>query len=229
MRVTLLCNTNLAVCARAIRTCWDSFDKSDSAQEITEKGLRLCACGEKDRELIDRVGNKNSHKSVLEHLFYTFEINGISRACLQELARHRMASYSVQSSRYVLHKLLKNEEPFDDVCSASVIDRAKKYIVLSETLSVQRRQILALEELRYLIKTGVANDVVKYAMPECFKTRLVWTINARSLQNFLSLRTSRSALAEIRELAYNVFNAIPEEHKYLFENFLAESANIKDK
>ena len=78
------------------------------------------------------------------------------------------------------------------------------------------------------LKNGTSNDVIKYMLPECFKTRLVWTINARSLQNFLSLRTSKSALAEIRELAYNVFNAIPEEHKYLFENFLADSANIKD-
>lgn len=225
MRVTLLCNTNLAVCARAIRTCWDSFDKSDSAQEITEKGLRLCACGEKDKELIDRVGNKNSHKSVLEHLCYSFEINGISRACLQELARHRMASYSVQSSRYVLHKFLKNEEPFtiDDM------DRAEKYVVFTGIPATDTQILNSLANLRLLVKSEASNDVIKYAMPEAFKTRLVWTINARSLQNFLLLRTSRSALAEIRELAYNVFNAIPEEHKYLFEDFLADSANIKDK
>lgn len=223
MRVLLLCNTNLAVCARAIRTCWDSFDKSDSSQEFTDKGLRLYACGEKDRELIDRVGNKNSHKSVLEHISYSFEINGISRACLQELARHRMASYSVQSSRYVLHKFLKNEEPFDDVCSESVVSRARKYLVLSDDLSVQRRQILALEELRVIVNSGVSNDISKYAMLESFKTRLVWTINARSLQNFLSLRTSRSALKEIRDLAYCVFEAIPEDHKYLFKDCIQDS------
>lgn len=230
MKVTLLHSTPLWVCARAIRTCWNSHDKSDTEflgfDRLEDKDPKqtyfVAKCGEKDKELIARVGNKNKHKSVLEHLVYSFEIDGISRACLQELARHRIASYSVQSSRYVLHKLLKTEEPFDDVCSASVIDRAKKYIVLSESLSVQRSQILALEELRVLVNQGIANDVVKYAMPECFKTSLVWTINARSLQNFLELRTSRSALPEIRRLALAVFKALPADHKYLFEEYVNE-------
>ncbi len=55
--------------------------------------------GEKDKELINRVGNKFKHGSVLEHLVYNFDIKGISRACLQELARHRIASLSVKSTR----------------------------------------------------------------------------------------------------------------------------------
>lgn len=239
MKVTLLHSTPLWVCARAIRTCWDSHDKSDSdvpvfsesLDELVKMGAVNCAfveIGEKDKELIERVGNKNKHSSTLEHLTMTFEIDGISRACLQELARHRMASYSVQSSRYVLHKLLKNEEPF--VSLEEDYDRASKYVVFTKKDERLDSAILEiLEKLRYAVHFELSNDVVKYAMPECFKTRLVWTINARSLQNFLSLRTSRSALAEIRELAYNVFNAIPEEHKYLFEDFLADSANIKDK
>lgn len=237
MRVTLLHNTPLWVCSRAIRTCWDSHDKSDaqtplfkeSVDELIEAGaikLAYVSLGEKDRELIDRVGNKNSHKSVLEHLCYSFEIDGISRSVLQELARHRMASYSVQSSRYVLHKFLKNEEPF--VSLEEDYKRASKYVVFTNKDERLDSAILeSLEKLRYAVHFELSNDVIKYAMPEAFKTRLVWTINARSLQNFLSLRTSRSALAEIRELAYNVFNAIPEEHKYLFEDFLSDSTNIK--
>ncbi len=98
MKVTLLQNTSLTICASAIRTCWQSFDKSDNG-------------GEKDRELIDRVGNKFKHASPLEHLVYTFYIQGISRALLQELSRHRIASLSVKSTRYTL-KELKNEESF---------------------------------------------------------------------------------------------------------------------
>ena len=89
MKAELLQHTSLNVCARAIRTCWDSHDKSDNG-------------GEKDCELIDRVGNKHKHASTLEHLSYTFYISGISRALLQELARHRMASLSVKSTRYTL-------------------------------------------------------------------------------------------------------------------------------
>lgn len=228
MKVTLLHHTPLWVCARAIRTCWDSHDKSDTEFVNIELGEVYGSryggkCGEQDKELIERVGNKNKHSSTLEHLCYSFEIDGISRSVLQELARHRMASYSVQSSRYVLHKLLKNEEPFtiDDM------DRAEKYVVFTGIPATDTQILNSLANLRLLVKSEASNDVIKYAMPEAFKTRLVWTINARSLQNFLALRTSKSALPEIRELAYNVFNAIPEDHKYLFENFLADSTNIK--
>ena len=57
-------------------------------------------------------------------------------------------------------------------------------------------------------------------MPECYKTELTWSINARSLQNFLSLRSSKSALWEIRELAYKIFEILPMEHKFIFEDSL---------
>ena len=89
MEVKLLNFTPLWVCSNAIRTCWQSFDKGDNGGEI-------------DKELINRVGNKFKHASTLEHLHYNFYIKGISRALLQELARHRMASLSVKSTRYNL-------------------------------------------------------------------------------------------------------------------------------
>ncbi|RUM45488.1 MAG: FAD-dependent thymidylate synthase [Hydrogenimonas sp.] len=198
MNVTLLHHTPLEICAHAIRTCWQSFDKSDGG-------------GEKDKELIDRVGNKYKHASTLEHLVYTFYIQGISRAVLQELARHRMASLSVKSTRYTL-KELKAEAPF----TPEDIERAKKYIVLTDHALVNEMSIKALENLRQLLIAGIPNDKAKYALPECYKTELTWTINARSLQNFLELRSDKSALWEIRELAYAIYQTLPEEHKYLF-------------
>ena len=232
MKVTLLHNTPLWVCARAIRTCWDSHDKSDTKIYTNEKDkIYGGSCGEKDKELFERVGNKNKHSSTLEHLSYSFEIDGISRACLQELARHRMASYSVKSSRYTLKEL--KDADFGIRWSMdgrrvthSNKENLEKFFVKNQYWDNGFYHLVEL--IQRELKNGTSNDVIKYMLPECFKTRLVWTINARSLQNFLSLRTSKSALAEIRELAYNVFNAIPEEHKYLFENFLADSANIKD-
>jgi len=198
MKVTLLHHTPLEVCAHAIRTCWQSFDKSDGG-------------GEKDRELIDRVGNKFKHASTLEHLVYTFYIQGISRALLQELARHRMASLSVKSTRYTL-KELKEETPFDP----ADLKRAEKYIVLTDNALVNEMGIKALENLRLLLTAGIANDKAKYALPECYKTELTWTLNARSLQNFLELRSDKAALWEIRQLALAVYNALPDEHRYLF-------------
>lgn len=202
MQVTLMHYTPLPVAAHAIRTCWQSFDKSDGG-------------GPKDQELIDRVGNKYKHASTLEHLVYTFYIQGISRAVLQELARHRMASLSVKSTRYTL-KELKNEEPFAD----NDFEGASRYIVLTGDERVDKASIAALNNLQALLKAGISNDIAKYALPECYKTELTWTINARSLQNFLTLRSSKSALWEIRDLAFTIYNALPEDHRYLFEDYI---------
>ena len=202
MQITLLHNTPLDVCAHAIRTCWQSFDKSDEG-------------GEKDKALIDRVGNKFKHASTMEHLVYTFYIQGVSRALLQELARHRLASPSVKSTRYTL-KELKEGEPFieDDYIGA------EKFIVLTGNAPVDSASIKALNNLQGILKSGVSNDLAKFCLPESYKTELTWTINARSLQNFLTLRSNKAALWEIRKMAYAIYNTLPEEHQYLFEECL---------
>ncbi len=202
MTVTLHHHTPLVICSDAIRTCWQSFDKSDDG-------------GEKDRELIDRVGNKFKHASTLEHLVYTFYIKGISRALLQELARHRMASLSVKSTRYTL-KELKNEDSFN----TKDRQRASKYLVMTDVEMVDDMSIVALENLRLILKNGISNDKAKYCLPESYKTELTWTINARSLQNFIGLRSDKAALWEIRDLANILYQTLPEDHKYLFTDYL---------
>ena len=199
MQVNLLNFTDLKICSHAIRTCWQSFDKGDNG-------------GEKDIELIDRVGNKFKHASTLEHLNYTFYISGISRACLQELARHRMASLSVKSTRYTL-KELRNETEFE----LGDFVRASKYIVLTTNEAVDNASIKALENLREILQSQISLDIAKYCLIESHKSELTWTINARSLQNFLSLRTSKSALWEIRNLAHEIYSALPNEHKFIFQ------------
>ncbi|MEJ2437964.1 MAG: FAD-dependent thymidylate synthase [Sulfurovaceae bacterium] len=196
MKVTLLHSTPLNVCSHAIRTCWQSFDKSDDG-------------GEKDLALIDRVGNKYKHASTLEHIHYNFFIQGISRALLQELARHRMASLSVKSTRYTL-KELKECESID----------YEKYLVFTGNEAVDSASKNALDALQKLLQSGISNDIAKYALPESYKSELTWSINARSLQNFLSLRTNKAALWEIRNLAYMVYEALPKEHQFLFEESL---------
>lgn len=206
MQVELLHHTPLHVCSHAIRRCWDSHSKSDK--------------GKLDQSLIYRVGNINKHKSVLEHLFYNFDIKGISRACLQELSRHRMASLSVKSTRYTLKELNK-EESFLPLCKDNY-KRAQKFIVLQGHELIDFNAIHSLENLRLAVKDGIANDIAKYIIPECYKTELVWSINARSLQNFLELRTAKVALKEIRELAYSVYKALPQEHLYLFSGCLRD-------
>ena len=207
MEVRLLNFTPLWICSNAIRTCWQSFDKGDNG-------------GEKDIELIDRIGNKFKHASTLEHLSYNFYIKGISRALLQELARHRMANLSVKSTRYTL-KELKNENEFKS-CD---FKNASRYIVLTGNEIVDNASINALENLRKILQTSISLDIAKYCLPECYKTELSWSINARSLQNFLSLRTNKSALWEIRNLANLIFENLPQEHKFIFENCIYRAEN----
>ena len=200
MQVTLLNFTPLNVCSHAIRTCWQSFEKGDNG-------------GEKDVELIERVGNKFKHASTLDHLYYNFYVQGVSRALLQELARHRIASLSVKSTRYTL-KELRNEAPF----LQGDFNNAARYLVLTGNELIDNASIKALENLREILATTTTSlDIVKYCLPEAYKTELTWSVNARSLQNFLSLRSSKSALWEIRELARKIYDALPDEHKFIFE------------
>lgn len=197
MTIELLHHTPLKVADIAIGKCWD----------------RPSPEGTVNTERIERVGNKNKHASTLEHLNYSFDIDGISRACLQELARHRHASMSVKSTRYTL-KELKDED------ASRPQDWYKEYAVVPDEEHTRLSIRKAMQELCITVQEGISNDLVKYCLPESYKTSLVWTINARSLQNFLQLRTNKSALWEIRELAYSIFNNLPEDHKYLFEEFL---------
>ena len=203
MDVKLLNYTPLWICSNAIRTCWQSFNKGDNGGEI-------------DLALIDRVGNKLKHASTLEHLFYNFYIKGISRACLQELARHRIASLSVKSTRYTL-KELKNESEF----KPNDFDNASRYIVLTSNEFVDNASINALENLRQILNQNTSLDIAKYCLPESYKTELSWSINARSLQNFLSLRSSKSALWEIRDLANLIYQNLPQEHKFIYQDFIS--------
>lgn len=196
--VKLLHNTPLAVSDQAIGQCWG-------------KG---CFEGDKLVERMSRVANKFKHASTIEHMSYNFHISDISRALLQELARHRMSSFSVKSTRYTL-KELKAEKQFNSF--PEEVDRAGEYLVWTGNHNVDITTFFALEELRGLLNEGISNDIAKYALPENYKTELVWTINARSLQNFLKLRTNKSALWEIRNLAYEIFKQLPEDHKFLFE------------
>ena len=229
MEVEVIYHTPLWVCSRAIRRCWASEDKSDTAvvakcsccgnTYLQDEHCTLCCpscecseyifikqAGEKDKALINRIGNQNKHSSTLEHLVYSFDIDGISRACLQEVARHRMASYSVKSSRYTLKEVKESDDT-----------SLRKLLVSTGDTFLDETNLDSLRCLRMRLNDGLSNDKAKYMLPEAFKTSYVTTINARSLQNFLQLRTSKAALWEIRELAYAMFDALPDDHKYLFE------------
>ena len=106
---------------------------------------------------------------------------------------------------------------FGTIDSESLL-RAEKYIHLTGDDDVDYASVCALENLRKLVIKGKANDKAKYALPECWKVRLTASINLRSLQNFLSLRTDKKALPEIQHLARLIYEALPEDAQSLVKH-----------
>lgn len=197
--------------------------------------MAICKCHDREwtscnYSRIDRVGNKLKHASVLEHCTYTFDIVGISRALLQEISRHRISSPTVKSSRYTLDELKKEspfvtavhfhkkEDKYTSLLARNAMVRASKYIVFTGNQKVDSNNIVKLDMLRNSVQQGIENDFSKFEIPECYKTSLVWTLNARSLQNLFKLRSHSSALWEFIMLVNKMMNEIPEHHKFLFED-----------
>lgn len=214
--------TPLEILVNAIRQCYESFDNSDSKYEWKDNdeapSTYEFVIGPKDKALIERI-IASGHHSTLEHITFNFQIKGISRLNLQELARHRMASLSVKSTRYTL-KELKDEPPFynNDNVVTGVFDngRISKYINLTGISEIDAASIYTLENLRKLVASGkYINDEIKYTLPECYRLDLYWSINARSLRNFLQLRDSDKAHFEIRELAQKLRQAVPEDYQFI--------------
>ena len=174
----------MSIIIEATRTCYDSMSKSDNL-------------GEKDLALLKKIID-SKHESVLEHMVFTFKITDISRACLQELARHRIASYSVKSTRYTLKEL--RDTPDNEL---------EKFLIEDIESIVKSSAIDSLKKIKMMLNMSNPDmDKIKYALPECYKTELVWTINLRSLRNFLKLRLSLKAHQEIRKLATIVYSCL---------------------
>ena len=157
---------------------------------------------ESDKSFIERA-IKLGHESILEHINLTFEINGLSRACLQELARHRHISLSVESTRHTLKKQLKSGS-VDVALPASVNETFEKLI--EDCLKAGFDYVIT--------SPDVPNDILKYAMPECLTTNLIMTLNVRELRHIVKLRSAPAALAEFQELACRLVEAIPEDYRY---------------
>jgi thymidylate synthase (FAD) len=279
-KVFLLANTGIGNAEFAARTCYDSFDKSENDDIIRLNELSCVDDVEsmvftsalrgvealEDSDLLKQLSFVHFHHSVLEHNVLTFLIKGTSRGVLQELARHRIASYSVRSTRYTLDDLLyifiASHLVFNDLGSKNLfigealeldllVTETKEYNsielggiydkLLHQYILVGKEEFVraicpketaeklladgfdnyeeALDEMR-LKKKRNAGDKFKHIITDNFKVDLIWTINLRSLRNFLELRDSGAAWFQIRWLAEEVKNVMPASSKKLiFKNY----------
>ena len=150
---------------------------------------------------------KAGHESILEHINLTYSVKGLSRACLQELARHRHISLSVESTRYTLKK---------ELLDGSIV------LSLPEGMDEELQRIIygyLRTLLDYVEKhPNIPNDQLKYTIPEAVCTNLVLTANVREIRHIISLRSAPVALNEFRVLAYSLYEAVPEEFQYLLQD-----------
>jgi thymidylate synthase (FAD) len=162
---------------------------------------RLCYSPAAIDELKDRLSNSDirnflekimslGHQSVLEHASFTFGIDGISRVTSHQLVRHRMASYSQQSQRYVSH-----ESRFEAVIPRSVSDRP-------EMLERFEGELTNLHRLySEMVAAGIPAEDARYILPNATGTKIMLTMNARELLLFFRLRCCERAQWEIGEMA----------------------------
>ena len=149
---------------------------------------------------------KENHGSVLEHINLTYSIEGLSRACLQELSRHRLISLSVESTRYTLRKQLEYTKFFDEL-PKEYLDFAFAFVHFADA------------------HPDMPNDELKYYLPEFWPTNLILTSNIRELRHILNLRTAPNALKEFRVLAHALFEVVPDEFKYLLHDCVHEEVH----
>ncbi|HEY5529047.1 MAG TPA: FAD-dependent thymidylate synthase [Thermoleophilia bacterium] len=154
-----------------------------------------------DQEVRRLVGGlaRSGHLSAFEHASFTFAVDGISRACSHQLVRHRVASYSQQSQRYVR---FGSAEDFVVPPSIAVSPEARGVFfeaMENARASYERLVELGLAEGRE--RSAVFEDA-RFVLPNAAETKIVVTMNARELRHFFSLRCCRRAQWEINQLAW---------------------------
>lgn len=174
--------------------------KSQSPSEIMEKIDQRTAAG-----IIRRV-TAYGHVSVVEHAYFTFSLEDVSRAMTHQLVRHRIASYTQQSQRYVAY------------------DTAEKYVTPHSVGNNLKTKKLFEEELgrisetyQKLLELGIPKEDARYILPNASKTNIIVTMNARELRHFFNLRCCIRAQWEIRQVAIEMLRQASQVAPALFE------------
>jgi thymidylate synthase (FAD) len=206
LKVTLLQHTPLPerAVASAGRLCYAPV----SAAELKE------AMSADDVCRLVRGLVRSGHMSALEHASFTFAVDGISRACSHQLVRHRVASYSQQSQRYV-----RFGPDGGFVIPPRIAASPEARTVFHEAMDNARRSYERLVELG--LAAGGDNESVfedaRFVLPNAAETKIVVTMNARELRHFFSLRCCRRAQWEINRLAWTMRHLASSVAPLLFE------------
>ena len=170
----------------------------DGAEALLEHAGRACyrsaARGQPGRFLQARI--REGHESIIEHASVTFEISGISRACSHQLVRHRIASYSQESQRYV-----DMSDP-EFVVPPSIAENPQAVAVWEEFMGQVANTYDRLREL------GARKEDARFVLPNAAATRIIVTMNFRTLRHLFSVRCDKAAQWEIRDLALEMLRQV---------------------
>lgn len=223
MKVELLAHTPEPekVIATAAKLCYSSSDITTLQDNLTE---------DKITKFIDMLMSLG-HESPVEHVTFTFGIEGISRSCSHQLVRHRIASYSQQSQRYV------NMDKFDYIVPPMIDSDMNAMWVYTDCMQyVQNayehiRDILVKKNTDKLVLVDgldietakkraekLANEDARYVLPNACETKIIVTMNIRSLFNFFAHRCCNRAQWEIREVANEMLKLCKQVAPHIFKN-----------
>lgn len=191
------------VVAAAAKLCYSNAHIDDLLSGLTP---------EKSREFVERLA-KLGHESPTEHVSFTFGIEGVSRSLLAQITRHRIASYSVQSQRYVRLDQFDYVTPPEieadpaaleefQAAMAQENENYKRIAALLKDGHIRRLMAQGMSEAEAAKKAEkMAIEDARFVLPNACDTKMVVTMNARSLQNFFRHRCCNRAQWEIRALA----------------------------
>lgn len=192
-----------------------------SPEETIALSAKLCYSKSTIEDLRDKISRKDQsefieklmnmgHESVLEHVTFSFGVEGVSRVLLAQLTRHRIASFSVQSQRYVSY-----ENGFGYILPDSIAalgeDAVQQYQKQMDTI-----EGWYVDWQKKLGKGEKSNEDARFVLPNACETRLVVTMNVRELRHFFSLRMCNRAQWEIRKMAEEMFRICFETAPALF-------------
>lgn len=205
MEVKLLtCTPNPEmIVASAAKLCYSKSEASEIMDGLTHDVV------DKFVDMLVSMG----HESPLEHVSFTFSIDGISRSCSHQLVRHRLASFSQKSQRYV------NEDSFKHIIPDAVINNIDAKYHFKKAMYEAQEAYDKIVEI--LIESGLddkeAYENARSVLPNACSTSLVMTMNARELLHFFEKRCCNRAQTEIRNLAEAMLSICKEQAPILFK------------
>lgn len=206
--------------ASAAKLCYSSSKVSELTENLTN---------EKASAFVDMLG-EIGHESPIEHASFTFGIEGVSRSLLAQITRHRMASFSVKSQRYVREGSFEYVTPPEIAAVPEALaiyeeimaEDQKRYDRLTEILKEKHKsQFLADgkdEKTADRLAEKKAIEDARFVLPNACETQMVMTMNARSLMNFFKIRCCRRAQWEIQDVANQMLALVSAVAPSLFKN-----------